>query len=132
MSGPELEAYRERGEEFRHRLTCDTLRYLSLPPYWGTDCEFRGEWGGIWPVHVRLTHPGAPRVVVEITSPGSAYPCWQLRLCSPEGQCQVVCAVEMFMPGALRDWLGHIDRWVRAGFTGPAEIMAAMRLTGQL
>ncbi|MDU5783471.1 MAG: conjugation system SOS inhibitor PsiB family protein, partial [Pantoea sp.] len=67
----DFEAYSARGEEFRRRLCGTVLNALQLSKAWLTDCECRGEWGGVFPVHLRLTHRKNPLVTLDILSPGS-------------------------------------------------------------
>lgn len=76
----DFEAYRDRGETFRQRLTGAVLNALQLPDCWRTDCEMRGEWGGAYPVHLRLTRTDAAGLAVELVSPSATSPLWSMVL----------------------------------------------------
>ncbi|WP_052130864.1 conjugation system SOS inhibitor PsiB family protein [Erwinia typographi] len=130
LSAAEFDEYRDRGDEFRQRLNSATLRWLAIPDVWNADCEFRQEWGGQWPVHLRLTHPLCAWLTVEVTSPGGENLCWLLRLCDLRGYCYVLYSQDVFRPDLLRGLLVRIDTYAQAGLTRPAEIQAAMRLSG--
>lgn len=69
FTSTDFEQYRERGEAFRLRLSNAVISCLALPDCWRVDCECRQEWGGQYPVHLHLSHQGAPQVVVELISP---------------------------------------------------------------
>lgn len=67
----DFEAYSARGEEFRRRLCGAVLNALPFSNLWLTDCECKGEWGGVFPVHLRLTHRTNRRVMIDILSRGA-------------------------------------------------------------
>lgn len=76
FSAYDYESYRARGEEFRQRLTGAVMHALNLSDIWRIDCEIRGEWGGVFPVHLRLTHRKCRHVTIDILSPGGESPFW--------------------------------------------------------
>lgn len=69
FTSTDFEQYRERGEGFRQTLSSAVIACLLLPEVWGVDCEFRQEWGGEYPVHLRLNCKMAPTIPIEIVSP---------------------------------------------------------------
>ena len=70
FSPSDYESYRSRGEEFRQRLSGAVKHALNLSDVWRADCEICGEWGGVFPVHLRLTHRRSKHVTIDILSPG--------------------------------------------------------------
>ncbi|MCW1877205.1 hypothetical protein OMR58_22410 [Erwinia sp. INIA-01] len=76
FSPAEYEEYRQRGDEYRLRMSNAVLSQLSLSHRWITDCETRNEWGGVFPVHLRLTHDLCKNLTIDIFSPGNRSPFW--------------------------------------------------------
>lgn len=131
FTGCDFEAYRDRGEVFRQRLSGAVLNALQLPDCWRTDCEMRSEWGGSRPVHLRLTHADAAGVVVELVSPSADSPLWCAILADMRTEsCIRLCVSYRFEPSVMRTMLEKIAEYTRAGFTGAGELLAAMRMGG--
>ncbi|WP_052206241.1 conjugation system SOS inhibitor PsiB family protein [Pantoea rodasii] len=131
FTGCDFEAYRHRGEAFRQRLSGAVLNALQLPDSWRTDCEMRSEWGGAYPVHLRLTRADVAGLVVELVSPSSDSPLWCAVLTDLRTRSRVSLNVSYrFEPATLRTRLEKIAEYTRAGFTGAGELVAALRMGG--
>lgn len=76
FSPAEYEEYRQRGDEYRLRMSNAVLSQLRLSHRWIVDCETRHEWGGVFPVHLRLTHDLCRKLTIDILSPGTHSPFW--------------------------------------------------------
>ena len=128
----DFEAYSARGEEFRRRLCGSVLNALHLSKAWLTDCECRGEWGGVFPIHLRLTHRKNPLVTLDILSPGSESPFWHgLIWINPDHTGLYVLNTEQFEPETIGQLLTRIEEMVSADIT-PAEIVAVLGRKGGL
>ncbi len=107
------------------------LNALQLPESWRTDCEMRGEWGGAYPVHLRLTRADAAGLAVELVSPSADSPLWCAMLTDARSMSRVpLSAGYRFEPETLRSMLKKIAEYTRAGFTGAGELVAALRMGG--
>lgn len=127
----DFEAYRDRGETFRQRLTGAVLNALQLPDCWRTDCEMRGEWGGAYPVHLRLTRTDAAGLAVELVSPSATSPLWSMVLNDIRTRSSVrLCVSYWFEPVVISATLKKITEYTRAGFTGAGEMVTALRMGG--
>ena len=69
FTSTDFEQYRERGEGFRQTLSSAVIACLLLPKGGVVGCEFHQEWGGVYPVHLRLAIQSAPTIKIEIISP---------------------------------------------------------------
>lgn len=126
----DFEAYSARGEEFRRRLCGAVLNALSLSKLWLTDCECRGEWGGVFPVHLRLTHRKNHRVTIDILSPGSESPFWHgLIWAMPDQTGLYILNTERFEPKMIGKLLKRMEEMVSARIS-PAEIVAVLGRKG--
>lgn len=130
FSAADFEACSARGEEFRQRLYDAVLNALSLSKVWLTDCECLDEWGGGFPVHLRLTHRKNRHVTLDILSPGSESPFWHgLLWVNPDHTGLYVLNTEQFEPETIGRLLTRIEEMVSAGIT-PAEIVAVLGRKG--
>lgn len=112
----DYESYCARGEEFRHRLSGAVLHALKLPDVWRTDCESRAEWGGVFPVHLRLIHRKNKHVVIDILSPGGESPFWHgLMWLNPDHTGLYFWNSELLEIETIGQLLKRIDAMVRAG-----------------
>jgi hypothetical protein len=103
FTGCDFEAYRDRGEAFRQRMSGAVLSALKLPESWRTDCEMRGEWGGAYPVHLRLTRSDVRGLAVELVSPSAGSPLWYALIADARSKSRVcLCAGYQFDPEELR------------------------------
>ncbi|WP_416347529.1 conjugation system SOS inhibitor PsiB family protein [Acerihabitans sp. TG2] len=69
MSPCEFERVREGGEDFRHALSNVVLGHLTIPAGWNVNAEYRGEFGGLFPVQCRFN----PTVITMMRSLWCAY-----------------------------------------------------------
>lgn len=131
FTGCDLDAYRNRGEAFRLHLRDAVLNALQLPESWRTDCEMRGEWGGVYPVHLWLTRADAAWLAVELVSPSADSPLWCAVLTDARTRSRVSLSVSYHLePATVRATLEKIAEYTRAGFTGAGELIAALRMGG--
>lgn len=50
--------------------------FTSVRVSWVTDCDYREEWGGVFPVHLRLTHRKNRLVTLDILSAAEESQFW--------------------------------------------------------
>ncbi|WP_052259262.1 conjugation system SOS inhibitor PsiB family protein [Pantoea agglomerans] len=130
LSPCEYESYCARGEEFRQRMTGAVLHALKPGDAWRTDCETRGEWGGVFPVHLRLTHRKCRHVTLDILSPGGESPFWHgLMWLNPDHTGLYFWNSEQLATDIIRELLQRIDEMVRAGYTA-GQIAVVLRRGG--
>jgi len=126
----DFEAYSARGEEFRRRLCGVVLHALQVSGAWLADCECRGEWGGVFPVHLRFTHRKNRHVTLDILSPGNESPFWHgLIWINPDHTGLYVLNTEQFEPAAIGALLTRVEEMVSAG-VAPAEIAGLLGRKG--
>lgn len=108
-------------------MCCLVHSALQLPDSWRMDCEMRGEWGGVYPVHLRLTRADAAGLV----SPSGCSPVWCAVVADTRTRCRLRLYVsDRLEPATLQVILSKIAEYTRAGFTGAGELVAAMRMGG--
>ncbi|ENF3520396.1 hypothetical protein ABQ706_004071 [Escherichia coli] len=80
LNAVELEQLSERGQAFRHELSCSVLALLSIADAWWCEAEFGSEFDGGDPFTLRLTSKSAPLHSVEwyLSSAVQEYHYWQL------------------------------------------------------
>lgn len=121
------ESYCARSEEFRQRMTGAILHALKPGDAWRMDCESRSEWGGIFPVHLRLTHRKCKGVTIDILSPGGESPLWHgLMWLVPDHTRFYFWNSELFDPKVIGKLLLRIDEMVRSG-SMPGDIAGVIR-----
>jgi len=126
----DYETYCSRGEEYRHRLSCVVLHALMLSDIWRTGCESRGEWGGVFPVHLRLTHRECKQLTIDILSPSDESPFWHgLIWLNPDHTGLYFWNSEHLATDIIGEQLHRIDGMVRAGH-GPGDIAGILRNGG--
>ncbi|AHM76669.2 hypothetical protein LC20_06097 (plasmid) [Yersinia hibernica] len=126
------EQYRERGEEARLRLSNAVASFLALPECWTVDCERRLEWGGVHPVHLRLSHQCAPQVLIDVIGPCHESPYWYGRMWFDGAQSVAwFYSADCFDPSAIKMMLGKINEYICAGYTDANTLAAALRMGGQ-
>ena len=130
FSACDYKSYRARGEEFRQRLCGAVMHELNLSDVWRTDCEIRGEWGGVFPVHLRLTHRRVKHVTIDILSPGSESPFWHALIwVTPDHTGLYILNTEQFEPEKIGRQLARVEEMVLVGIT-PAEIVTILGRRG--
>lgn len=99
----ELEDYRAGGENVRRSLTHAVMHDLNAPPGWTMNGEYRGEFGGFFPVQVRLSTEHE-KFQVAICSPGEVSPAWMVVLLTASGRpFSVVRTIPTFNPSLIND-----------------------------
>lgn len=130
LSPCEYESYCSRGEEFRRRITNAVLNALKLSDVWRTDFESRGKWGGVFPVHLRLTHRKCKHLRIDILSPGDESPFWHgLMWLNPDHTGLYFWNSENLATDVIGELLLGIDAMVRSGHT-PVDIAGVLRRVG--
>lgn len=131
FSGCDLEELSGLGEAARLRMCGLVHSALQLPDSWRMDCEMRSEWGGVYPVHLRLTRADVAGLAVELVSPSGCSPVWCAVVADTRTRCRLRLYVsDRLEPAALQVILAKIAEYTRAGFTGAGELVAAMRMGG--
>lgn len=130
FSACDYESYRAKGEEFGQKLTGAVMHALNLSDVWRTDCEISGEWGGVFPVHLRLTHRKCKNVTIDIFSRGGESPFWHgLMWLNPGHTGFYFWNSEQLVTRTIRELLRNIDGMVRAGYAA-SDIAVALRRGG--
>lgn len=89
MTGDEFEVHRAAGFRYRQELTRAVMNTLSLPDGWDMNGEYRGEFGGLFPIQVRF-QPKNGLFQIVICSPGEISENWLIMVAMCQGQ-QVTC-----------------------------------------
>lgn len=106
------------------------MHALNLSHVWRKDCENRGEWGGVFPVHLRLTHNKCKHVTIDILSPSGESPFWHgLIWLDPDHTGLYFWNSEQLASDIIGDLLNRIDEMVLEG-CAPGEIAAFVRREG--
>ncbi|HGY0482230.1 TPA: conjugation system SOS inhibitor PsiB [Salmonella enterica subsp. enterica serovar Derby] len=101
MNPGDFEEIRARGHEARREMTHSVVSKLITPEGWELNPEYRGEFGGLFPVQCRFS--SATRALdLCLCSPGDLSPAWILVLAQPDGLF-VRCVVQLadFSPNIL-------------------------------
>lgn len=101
MNPGDFEEIRARGHEYRRELTHAVVGQLITPDGWELNPEYRGEFGGLFPVQCRFS--SATRALdLCLCSPGDLSPAWLLVLAQPDGLF-VRCVMQLaeFSPDVL-------------------------------
>lgn len=131
FTSSDFEQYRDRGDDARLRLSHAVISALSLPACWQVDCEQRQEWGGVHPVHLRLSHQSAPRVPIEIVCPCNDSPYWYGRLWFEGGECVAwFYSAEAFSPDAINGMMATVGEYICAGYTQANALAVALCMGG--
>lgn len=124
----DFEEYRNRGEEFRLRMSGAVLKALNISDEWDVDCENRCEWGGFFPVHLRLTHTRGEYVTLDILSPSKESPFWHgLIWINTDHTGLYFWNAERLEPETICPLLSRVDELVNKGITGPGDVAAILR-----
>ncbi|MEQ9971374.1 conjugation system SOS inhibitor PsiB family protein [Pectobacterium carotovorum] len=130
MTGSDFEKYAERGEDYRNRLSNAVIKHLALGDEWRCEAEFRGEFGGSSPVHLRLTHAQANDLVVNVCSSNEDVDQWGAFIPCSENRIAWVYTSELFEPDSVRDVLQHLHECVIAGASSADEVAMMLRQQG--
>ncbi|QXB24161.1 conjugation system SOS inhibitor PsiB [Lelliottia amnigena] len=89
MTGHDFETCRAAGYSFRRELTHTVMAALTLPDNWDMNGEYCSEFGGLFPVQVRLA-PTHGLFEMVLCSPGEISDQWLLLMIAGNGK-HVVC-----------------------------------------
>ena len=114
LTPDELEDIRERGLPERQRLTDFVIADLDIPDGWHIAGEWQSEYGGIFPVHCRLTPDLDKPLTLSLCSPGDVSPLWVLVIQAHAAQrVRVLHAAAEFDPDRLSYLLEQVDTLLR-------------------
>ncbi len=85
MIPAELETIREQGDEPRRQLSDAVVGMIDVPAGWRVNAEYRGEFGGLFPVQLRYAPDASGEYFLCLCSPGEMLPDWTLFLLSGNG-----------------------------------------------
>ncbi|UCB33487.1 Plasmid SOS inhibition protein (PsiB) (plasmid) [Duffyella gerundensis] len=124
----DFEAYSARGEEFRRRLCGAQCAGCQQSLVDGL--RMPGEWGGVFPVHLRFTPRKNRQVTIDILSPGSESPFWHgLGWINPDHTGLYILNTKDFEPETIGRLLKRVEDMVTAGIPA-AEIVAVLGRKG--
>ncbi|QXD01144.1 conjugation system SOS inhibitor PsiB [Klebsiella sp. PL-2018] len=116
MTPDELEFIRDTGLQGRQVLTDSVIAALSIPDGWHIIGEWQNEFGGLFPVHCRLTPDPEKPLTLSLCSPGDVSPLWVLVIqAHPAQRVRVLHAAAEFYPDSLSDLLEQVDAMLRDG-----------------
>ena len=123
MTADDFEITRAAGYSCRRELTHAVMAALTLPEHWVINGEYGSEFGGLFPVQVRLS-PVHDLFQLVLCSPGEISDQWLLLMVSQKGR-RVACVrqSECFDVAQLDHALSVADVRDRDGYA-PAEIIA--------
>jgi hypothetical protein len=87
MSADELEQFAERGQDYRHVLSCSVLNILKVPRGCVVEAEYGSEFGGLYPVTLRIAPEGeSPEAEWYVSSAGTECDGWSVCRVDSAGQ----------------------------------------------
>lgn len=87
MSADELEQFAERGQDYRQLLSCSVLNILNVPQGCIVEAEYGSEFGGLYPVTLRIAPEGeSPAVEWYVSSAGTECDGWSACRVDSAGQ----------------------------------------------
>lgn len=72
----DFELVREQGETDRLQLSNAVIRLIDTPAGWQVNAEYRGEFGGLFPVQSHYTPDSGGKYTFCLCSPGEVSPVW--------------------------------------------------------
>ncbi|MEG5552343.1 conjugation system SOS inhibitor PsiB [Enterobacter wuhouensis] len=122
MTSDDFEVCRAAGYSLRRELTHKVMAALTLPENWDMNGEYCSEFGGLFPVQVRLA-PTHGIFEMVLCSPGEISDHWLLLMVAGQGK-NVVCVrqCEFFDVARLNYALRVADVRHRDGYC-PADII---------
>jgi len=127
----EFEDYRNGGNDIRRSLTHAVMGKIDSPHGWSTDCEYRTEFGGLFPVQCRYT-PAHAHFHIVLCSPGEVTPVWLMVFVSGNGHpVSVVRTLEEFNPQLIAHTLSLTDRLDSDGYSAD-NIIRTLAMEGTL
>lgn len=128
MVPAELESVRESGDEERRQLSDSVTSLIELPVGWRVNAEYRGEFGGQFPVQLRYTPDSDNHYFLCLCSPGEMLPAWVLLLLARDGSLiRILHQSGALMPAKIAGLLAQIAGMHRFNCTATtiAELMHA-------
>nr|WP_254902776.1 conjugation system SOS inhibitor PsiB [Cedecea sp. NFIX57] len=117
MLPEEFEHSREAGYAFRRELTHTVMAALEAPAGWDMNGEFRGEFGGWFPVQVRFT-PSHGGWTVAVCSPGAVSDRWLMVMLNADGRAvTVIRTLNRFEPQVINPVLCLAASLEEAGYS---------------
>lgn len=125
----ELESVRDGGDEERRQLSDTVISLISTPTGWRVNAEYRGEFGGGFPVQVRWTPDEDGDFSICLCSPSEMALTWSLFIVAHDGSVnRVLHHAGVLEPHLISDILNQIAV-MRSFNCAPATI--AELLTGE-
>jgi hypothetical protein len=114
----DLQSICESSELTRQSLSNDVISLIQLPRDWQVTAEFRGEWGGLFPVQCRFTPKDNDSLIICLCSPGELSYLWSLLLASSDGHIvRLLSEDEIFNPTSIEKVLFKVAGMCRFGCT---------------
>lgn len=109
MIPAELESVRERGDELRRQLSDTVVGLVTVPAGWRVNAEYRGEFGGQFPVQLRYAPDGSGEYFLCLCSPGEMLPAWTLFLLSGDGTLvRILHQADVLVPDTVANLLAQV------------------------
>lgn len=109
MLPADLESVRESGDEERRQLSDTVIGLISAPAGWRVNAEYRGEFGGQFPVQLRYAPDGDSNWFLCLCSPGEMLPVWTLFLLARDGSLiRMLHQSAVLCPDAIGDLLAQV------------------------
>lgn len=122
MTADDFETTRAAGYSYRREMTHAVMASLKIPDNWDINGEYGSEFGGLFPVQIRLS-PTHGLFQMVLCSPGEISDHWLLLMVSKKGR-NVVCVRQClsFDVAKLNHAMSVADVRHRDGYT-PADII---------
>lgn len=122
MTADDFETARAAGYSYRREMTHAVMASLKIPDNWDINGEYGSEFGGLFPVQIRLS-PTHGLFQMVLCSPGEISDHWLLLMVSGKGR-NVVCVRQClsFDVANLNHAMSVADVRHRDGYT-PADII---------
>ena len=102
MSADELEQFAERGQDYRQLLSCSVLNLLNVPQGCVVEAEYGSEFGGLYPVTLRIAPEGeSPAVEWYVSSAGTECDGWAICRVNRAGQVTDLYYDTHFLPDKI-------------------------------
>ncbi len=102
MSADELEQFAERGQDYRQLLSCSVLNILNVPQGCIVEAEYGSEFGGLYPVTLRIAPEGeSPAVEWYVSSAGTECDGWSACRVDSAGQVTDLYYDTHFLPDKI-------------------------------
>ncbi|WP_024549027.1 conjugation system SOS inhibitor PsiB [Siccibacter turicensis] len=106
----DFELVREQGETDRLQLSNAVVRAIDTPKGWQVNAEYRGEFGGLFPVQCRYTPDNGENYTVCLCSPGEVSLVWLCIVIDGNGHlAQVVHQSDTLEPERVSQLLAQVS-----------------------